>query len=197
MHIPALTINPRLPVDDSILLPGAIIIEAETSKKINDVAMQQLAQLQLGTFFLKDGSKYTGEHQNNVPHGQGILIYSEGNKEKRLTYVGEFKNGSPDGKGEVTWISGDLFKGYVEKGQLIEGTFTFARCTIFPEIPCAYFRGTFFDGDHFLTGEYHFVNSDRHWVTHHYKGGRNRGQYDPASDRYSNECSCNDLCVIL
>ena len=46
------------------------------------------------TILYKDGTKYSGEVKNRVPHGKGSYTNKEGAK-----YYGEWKNGSMDGSG--------------------------------------------------------------------------------------------------
>ena len=85
----------------------------------------------------KNYSKYEGEIKNELPHGQGTLIYSDGRKEvgefkestfwlgknydengnfTRYTFqgggiVGEFKDGLPNGQGTYTSPSGRKYVG--------------------------------------------------------------------------------------
>ncbi|WP_177182502.1 hypothetical protein [Paenibacillus sp. OV219] len=56
----------------------------------------------------KDGSKYTGQLVNGVPHGKGTLTYPKGDVKK---YVGEFKNGMIDGNGTLYYANGKKVTG--------------------------------------------------------------------------------------
>ena len=59
-----------------------------------------------GTAFYPGGSEYSGEFNNNEPHGQGTFIYSDGSK-----HLGEFKEGKGSGHGIKTWKNGKEYAG--------------------------------------------------------------------------------------
>ena len=62
------------------------------------------------------GGKYYGEIMNELPHGQGVLTYYEG--EKKITYKGEFKEMLFDGYGEVSFEDGSIISGQFKKHKL-------------------------------------------------------------------------------
>ena len=71
-----------------------------------------------GTFKWDDGTKYIGEHKNNVADGKGQIIYSNGSK-----YEGEFKNDKLHGKGTFYYEDGTIYDGEFKNNQLTgEGT---------------------------------------------------------------------------
>jgi hypothetical protein len=73
---------------------------------------------------LKDGSKYTGEVKDGVPHGKGTLEYPKGNPGNLLSFEGEFQNGLPHGKGTLRRMDKAQFEGYMELGIPKDGKFT-------------------------------------------------------------------------
>jgi len=99
-----------------------------------------------GTFEWDDGTKYTGDHKNNVAEGKGSLTFSDGSKyegefkndkfhgkgkfyyEDGTTYEGDFKNDKMTGQGTIIWISGEKYIGEV-KNELMHGEGTL----FFPE----------------------------------------------------------------
>lgn len=87
------------------------------------------------TIRLKDGSKYTGELVDGIPHGPGTLKSTNG-----MTYKGEFVRGRlpegtidapkqfyyrgeldqflrPHGQGEIHWVDGRKYTGEFDQGQ--------------------------------------------------------------------------------
>jgi hypothetical protein len=54
---------------------------------------------------------YSGEMENGVPHGRGLMIYSKNNPNRWQKYEGEFKNGIREGKGKMTYSYGDYYEG--------------------------------------------------------------------------------------
>lgn len=54
----------------------------------------------------EEGNDYKGEVLNGMPHGKGVLSYSNGTK-----YVGKFVNGKAYGKGTITYASLERYKG--------------------------------------------------------------------------------------
>ncbi len=63
------------------------------------------------TMKFPDGSRYTGEFKDGVPHGHGVATYLFGEK-----YEGEFKNGMPDGQGIFTYSDGSEYEGEFSNG---------------------------------------------------------------------------------
>ncbi|MGC4038186.1 MAG: caspase family protein [Chitinophagaceae bacterium] len=63
----------------------------------------------------KDGNTfiYKGDKKNELPDGQGVAKYKNGN-----SYDGEWTNGYMDGKGTFTWANGDTYTGYFKNGYL-------------------------------------------------------------------------------
>ena len=77
-------------------------------------------------------SNYQGDHTNGIPHGVGVLIYSNGN-----SYKGQFEFGKKNGFGEEDLVGGgkyigeyknDLFHGegtcYYKTGNIVSGTWS-------------------------------------------------------------------------
>lgn len=59
-----------------------------------------------------DIGNYSGQSKNGIPHGVGILHFSDGGR-----YTGDFHKGKMHGKGTFQWSNGDVYK-----GQWVEGT---------------------------------------------------------------------------
>lgn len=55
---------------------------------------------------LSDGSTYTGDMKNNLPHGQGTFVMASGDK-----YVGQFQDGKYEGFGTYTYANGAKYVG--------------------------------------------------------------------------------------
>ena len=53
-----------------------------------------------------NSKKYTGQWLNNKMHGQGHMIYSDGNQ-----YIGEFESDQKHGKGKLIWKDGREYDG--------------------------------------------------------------------------------------
>lgn len=65
-----------------------------------------------GTYIYKNGeAKYTGEFKNNLPHGQGAVLYANGER-----YSGEFELGSFNGLGTLHMRDGRKVNGYWKDG---------------------------------------------------------------------------------
>lgn len=82
---------------------------------------------------LLNGALYSGELENNIPHGKGIyetdkikyegyfnkgLFHGMGtliDKERKYKYIGEFKDGNRDGFGKIIFDDGKYFEGLFEK----------------------------------------------------------------------------------
>jgi hypothetical protein len=52
-----------------------------------------------------EGSVYTGEKKDGVPHGKGKLV----NKKYHALYEGEWKNGKRDGEGKMIYPDGTIY----------------------------------------------------------------------------------------
>lgn len=50
--------------------------------------------------------KYSGQTKNDVPHGTGVMVWSDGRR-----YEGEWKYGDRDGKGTYRWPGGEVYRG--------------------------------------------------------------------------------------
>ncbi|KAK6939822.1 MORN motif [Dillenia turbinata] len=69
--------------------------------------------------FLPNGDLYTGTFSNNVPHGSGKYLWTDG-----CMYEGEWRRGKASGKGKFSWPSGATFEGEFKSGRM-EGSGTF------------------------------------------------------------------------
>ena len=58
------------------------------------------------------GETYVGENRNDVPHGQGVMTWTDGR-----SYKGEWKNGERDGIGTYRWPGGETYKGQWRDGK--------------------------------------------------------------------------------
>ena len=54
---------------------------------------------------------YEGFFRNNLEHGKGLKVYSNGNK-----YRGMWADGYPDGHGVFTWADGGEYQGIFRNG---------------------------------------------------------------------------------
>ncbi|KAK6938457.1 MORN motif [Dillenia turbinata] len=68
---------------------------------------------------LPNGDLYTGTFSNNVPHGSGKYLWTDG-----CMYEGEWRRGKASGKGKFSWPSGATFEGEFKSGRM-EGSGTF------------------------------------------------------------------------
>ncbi|KAF7840183.1 phosphatidylinositol 4-phosphate 5-kinase 1-like [Senna tora] len=71
------------------------------------------------TCAVPNGDLYTGTLLQNVPHGTGKYLWSDG-----CMYEGEWKRGKASGKGKFSWPSGATYEGEFNSGR-IEGYGTF------------------------------------------------------------------------
>ena len=94
-----------------------------------------------GTYEWDDGTKYTGEHKNNVAEGKGVIVLPDGSKyegefkndlfhgkgifyyEDGMIYEGDFKNDKMTGQGTIIWTTGEKYIGEV-KNYLMHGNGT-------------------------------------------------------------------------
>ena len=60
----------------------------------------------------EDGSKYTGSFQNGLPHGEGVMEFTNGEK-----YTGQFAHGFFEGKGLLQLMDGTRVSGYWTGGE--------------------------------------------------------------------------------
>lgn len=71
-----------------------------------------------GIYIYKNGeAKYTGHFRNNLPHGKGAVLYSNGER-----YTGEFAYGSFDGMGTLFMKDGTKVAGYWKQGTYMSPT---------------------------------------------------------------------------
>ncbi|KAI7742180.1 hypothetical protein M8C21_029939, partial [Ambrosia artemisiifolia] len=68
---------------------------------------------------LKNGDLYIGGFSNNLPHGSGKYLWSDG-----CMYEGDWKKGKASGKGKFSWPSGATYEGEFKSGRM-EGSGTF------------------------------------------------------------------------
>ncbi len=68
-----------------------------------------------GSYIYKNGSKYSGNFANSLPHGWGVMTQKNGVK-----YEGEFNSGQKHGKGKIVFASGEIYEGDF-KYDIIEG----------------------------------------------------------------------------
>ena len=59
-----------------------------------------------GSYYLSDGTKYTGDWKDDIQEGEGEEISPDG-----TVYTGQFKEGEKNGKGLVKWTNGSSFEG--------------------------------------------------------------------------------------
>jgi len=84
----------------------------QSEQKTSDVAPESTGDLSAGTISLDDGSRYTGHHVKQVPHGHGTQVWPDG-----TCFTGEFKNGLPDGAGVWTSPDGASYEGNVKENE--------------------------------------------------------------------------------
>ena len=60
--------------------------------------------------FFEDGSRYKGEWENGMPHGDGHMDYDNGD-----VYKGEFEDGLKHGKGTYIYTDGRKYVGHWER----------------------------------------------------------------------------------
>lgn len=75
---------------------------------------------------LPDGSLYTGEMQNNLPHGKGHLKYIQPNE--FLIYEGNFAQGKKNGRGHLIYANRDSYEGqWINDTMTGKGTYQYAQ----------------------------------------------------------------------
>ena len=66
-----------------------------------------------GTYIYANGeAKYTGQFRNKMPHGQGSVVYSNGER-----FMGAWEKGSFNGKGTLYMTDGTSVKGFWKDGE--------------------------------------------------------------------------------
>ena len=60
-----------------------------------------------------DGKRYEGYVKNNIPNGEGLLIFADSS-----SYDGEFLNGKMHGMGLCKWPNGSSYYGEWKEGQM-------------------------------------------------------------------------------
>ncbi|KAI4370468.1 hypothetical protein MLD38_018821 [Melastoma candidum] len=69
---------------------------------------------------LANGDFYTGQWADNLPHGNGKYLWTDG-----CMYVGEWRSGKPSGNGKFCWPSGATYEGEFKNGFMDgNGTYT-------------------------------------------------------------------------
>ncbi|KAL3755164.1 hypothetical protein ACJRO7_002251 [Eucalyptus globulus] len=70
--------------------------------------------------FVLNGDCYTGQWQDNFPHGYGKYLWTDG-----CIYVGQWHRGKKTGKGRFSWPSGAIYEGEFKGGYMDgKGTYT-------------------------------------------------------------------------
>ncbi len=64
--------------------------------------------------FIDKNFKYTGEFKDNVKHGRGVYVWSDGSR-----FDGDFRDDKPSGKGTWLFANGDRYEGEVTNGQIV------------------------------------------------------------------------------
>jgi hypothetical protein len=83
-----------------------------------------------GTHTSVNGHKYVGEYMNGKMHGQGTVIWADGDKPGGK-YVGEFKYDKFHGQGTLTYSDGYKYEGGFNYGKFHgQGTYTSSDGTI-------------------------------------------------------------------
>ncbi len=120
---------------------------------------------------LSDGSVYTGDLRNGIPHGKGKIVYKSGDtyegdfvdgvchgkgkyiwKADGSVYEGDWLNGERTGKGVFTWSLGDKYEGDFVNAKLHgKGTYTWSNGS--------QYTGDWVNGDR--TGSGTFIWSDK------------------------------------
>jgi hypothetical protein len=86
-----------------------------------------------GTLIFLNGDSYEGEFENGKKHGQGTLIFLNGD-----SYEGQFSNGLEHGKGVFKFANGDMHVGKYSNGEANgKGIYTFTNGDIHSGLFCA------------------------------------------------------------
>jgi hypothetical protein len=113
------------------------------------------------TINYNDGSKYTGEVQNLIPNGQGVLFKANGDK-----YEGQFVDGKFNGTGTYTWFDGQKYVGqWLTDERTGQGTYTWTNGDKYV--------GEFIDG--LLNGQGTYTGNDGSIYTGSYSQGKRSG----------------------
>lgn len=75
-------------------------------------SQEQLKLPTIVTMKSHNGDVYTGEVQDDLPHGNGKIIYHDGD-----VYEGQFFNGKPNGMGTMKYLDDDVYIGMFQNGQ--------------------------------------------------------------------------------
>ena len=70
-----------------------------------------------GTYESPDGSTYTGDWESSLPHGFGVMIYSNGD-----CYEGNWKAGERQGSGSMQYSDGQKYSGPWNKDERVYPT---------------------------------------------------------------------------
>ncbi|XP_042513829.1 phosphatidylinositol 4-phosphate 5-kinase 6-like isoform X1 [Macadamia integrifolia] len=109
---------------------------------------------------LSNGDFYTGQWLDNVPHGNGKYLWTDG-----CMYVGEWCRGKTMGKGKFSWPSGATYEGEFKSGYMDgKGTYTGSSGDTY--------RGSWVINLKHGQGTKHYANGD------YYDGEWRRGQQD-------------------
>ncbi|XP_052187018.1 phosphatidylinositol 4-phosphate 5-kinase 6-like [Diospyros lotus] len=122
---------------------------------------------------LPNGDMYMGQWVDNLPHGQGKYLWTDG-----CMYFGEWFNGKTNGKGRFSWPSGATYEGEFKNGYMDgQGTYTGAEGATYRgswAMNLKEGKGTkmFFNGDYYEgewqkglpdgKGRYHWSNGNHY-----------------------------------
>lgn len=99
-----------------------------------------------GSMTYPDGNIYSGEWTNGQVEGQGTLTFKNGEK-----YIGQFSNGEMDGQGTYYWPKGEKYVGSFVKGKMTgHGTYYWANGD--------HFEGIWVNGKRSGKGTYYWAN---------------------------------------
>ncbi|MBE6708898.1 MAG: hypothetical protein E7578_06625 [Ruminococcaceae bacterium] len=99
--------------DGSITLSDATLILKHIAKwNVKFMNIPDDPDPDFGTVELENGT-YTGRLKDGVPHGEGTLVYTNGN-----VYAGEFVDGVRHGSGVMTWSDGSVYTGSFAENKL-------------------------------------------------------------------------------
>lgn len=189
---------------------------------VNNQNAQQVSQATQSVLTLPDGSTYTGEVQNGLPHGKGVLIFAPGDQKNRQKYEGQFYNGIRQGYGVMTWLSGqkydgawanDTFEGqgikYCSDGKKYEGMF---QQGLLSKGKLTFPNGNYYDGELVNEeacgyGEFHLNGSkfvgifkgDKLWngVKTYYVRGNHTATMYPRTITFENGKAKTDGCTLV
>ncbi|XP_038980605.1 phosphatidylinositol 4-phosphate 5-kinase 6-like isoform X1 [Phoenix dactylifera] len=93
----------------SLVLPP--VSASPTAADVDDADDLDDATLHHAERLLPNGDFYTGQWHNNLPHGTGKYLWTDG-----CMYEGEWRHGKTMGKGKFSWPSGATYEGEFKSG---------------------------------------------------------------------------------